>query len=94
MRYLTGLTMAALAGMALMQAPLSAPAPQPAPDPEPGKKARRVAAKMTKQRMRLRYGDDMPALDNHSAELMGLPHQGSREIARRAKRMEATNGRP
>jgi len=42
---------------------------------------------MAKQRMRLQFGNDMPPLDNHAAKLMGLPHQGSREMVRRAKRM-------
>jgi len=89
MRGLTAaLGLAALAGMASMHAPLEPrPEPGPEPGPEPAKKAKRIAAKMAKQRMRLQFGNDMPPLDNHAAKLMGLPHQGSREMVRRAKRM-------
>lgn len=101
MRSIVGLaSMAVLAGMAAMHTPLhlEPPAPQPAPDPEPAKKARRVAAKMTARRMRLQFGDEMPPLDNHAAKLMGLPHQGSREMARRVGHLlgaaEKSNGRP
>lgn len=82
--------MAALAGMAMMNAPLRREPPTPQPEPEPEvaqKRARRVAAKMTNRKMRQRFGAAMPALDNHAAKLMGLPHQGSREMVRRAKRM-------
>lgn len=91
---LSALALSMLHGPAFRQPP----APQPAPAPEPAKKARRVAAKMTARSMRLRFGNEMPPLDNHAAKLMGLPHQGSREMARRAKQManaaEKSNGRP
>ncbi|RWP84764.1 MAG: hypothetical protein EOR11_20095 [Mesorhizobium sp.] len=51
------------------------------------KQALRLAARMAIRRMRQQFGYDLPPLDNTMAKMMGLPHQGNREMARRAKRM-------
>lgn len=50
--------------------------------------ARRIAAAMALRTTRRKHGGDLPALDNEACKRLGLPHQGSREMARRAKRME------
>jgi hypothetical protein len=86
-RLWAGLAMASLAGMAMTHQPIEPTTPPP-PDPEAARKrAVRLGQKLAKQRVSMRY-DGMPSgMDNRAAKLMGLPHQGSREMARRARKL-------